>query len=158
MLSVAASIHLLTAITRSLAPRDDGAPVDARDALVGAAREVGPGCFWAAVTTLAGFGSFLWSDLVSFRDFGVLSSIGIVVAYLVTFTLLPALLHAPLVRSARRPERRPGRALPDEILGAVRTTVARYPRFVLVACLAAFGLLATGAARLHYANDFGFGE
>lgn len=150
VIAVAASIHLLAAIARS----DER---DARAALVGAAGEVGPGCFWAAATTLAGFGSFLWSDLVSFRHFGALSAVGIVIAYVVTFTLLPALLYAPLARRARRPGRR-SRALPDEILAAMRTTVARYPRFVLIACLAGFGLLATGASRLHYANDFGFGE
>jgi hypothetical protein len=118
---------------------------------------VGPGCFWAAATTVAGFASFLWSDLVSFRDFGALASAGVVLAYLVNFTLLPALLHAPLGRAALRPRRRPP-ALPDEILGAVRHTVWRYPRFVLAATLASFGVLAMGASRLHYANDFGFGE
>ena len=150
VIAIAASIHLLAAVAHTDATA-------ARDVAIRAAREVGPGCFWAAATTVAGFGSFLWSDLVSFRDFGALAAVGVVLAYLVNFTLLPALLHAPLVRRSARPRRTPP-VLPDEILGAVRTTVARYPRFVLAACLAGFGLLATGAGRLHYANDFGFGE
>jgi hypothetical protein len=150
VIAIAASIHLLAAVARA-------APGDPRATLAAAALEVGAGCFWAAATTVAGFASFLWSDLASFRDFGLLASLGVVLAYLVNFTFLPALLVAPLARrEAPAPVRAP--ALPDEILAALRTTVSRYPRFVLLACLGAFGVLATGVSRLHYANDFGFGE
>lgn len=149
VLAIAASIHLLSAIGRAPAG-------DARALLVRAASEVGPGCFWSAVTTMAGFASFLWSDLESFRDFGTLAAVGVAVAYGTTFTLLPALLHGPLAR--RRSAARQPIALPDEMLGALRRTVSNYPRFVVAACLASFGLLATGASRLHYAHDFGFGE
>lgn len=150
VLAIAASIHLLAAVARSTEP-------DARAVLVDAARDVGPGCFWAATTTVAGFASFLWSDLVSFRDFGALASLGVVVAYVVNFTLMPALLYVPLSRGRMR-RARPPLAWPDEILAAIRRTVGRYPRFVLTTCLASFALLATGASRLHYATDFGFGE
>lgn len=148
VIAVAASIHLLTAIVREHA----GDPVTR---LLAAVRDVGPGCFWAAATTLLGFASFLWSDLASFRHFGALASIGVLLTYLITFTLLPALL---CLRLRRGEPRRRVRALPDEILSAVRATVGRYPRFVLIASLGGFALLASGATRLHYASDFGFGE
>ena len=85
VIAVTTSIHLLTAWLRR-------PPGDPRDSLVAAAREVGLGCFWASVTTMAGFASFLWSDLESFRNFGMMAAIGISLAVLLTFTLLPALL------------------------------------------------------------------
>jgi predicted RND superfamily exporter protein len=150
VIAVAASIHLLATVARS-------GDRDPAGALVAAAREVGPGCFWAAATTAAGFGSFLWSDLASFRHFGALSSLGVAIAFAFNFTLLPALLFLHLRRAAPRARSRTT-ALPDEILGALRATVGRHPRFVLTACLAGFAILASGVSRLHYASDFGFGE
>ena len=148
VIAVAASIHLLAAVVR----RHDADP---HTCVLSAVRDVGPGCFWAAVTTLVGFASFLWSDLASFRHFGMLASIGMLLTYLTTFTLLPALLLLRLRRGKRCAH---ARALPDEIIGAVRSTVGRYPRFVLIACIGGFALLAGGVQRLHYASDFGFGE
>jgi hypothetical protein len=93
----------------------------------------------------------------SFRHFGGLAALGVGIAFLVTFTLLPALLYLHLRRSSTRSRARAS-ALPDEILAAVRDTLRRYPRSVLAACLGGFALLATGVPRLHYASDFGFGE
>lgn len=148
VIAVAASIHLLAAVVRQRGQQP-------AERLLAAARDVGPGCFWAAATTLAGFASFLWSDLASFRHFGALASAGVVLTYLTSFTLLPALLCLRLRRGGPRVG---ARTLPDQILAAVRGTVGRYPRFVLVACVGGFALLASGVQRLHYASDFGFGE
>jgi predicted RND superfamily exporter protein len=150
VIAVATSIHYLTAVARSLER-------DVAQRLVDAAREVGPGCFWTTATTAVGFDSFLWSDLASFRHFGGLAALGVVIAFAVTFTLLPALLLLHL-RRARTESRAAAAALPSEIVHAIRDVVVRYPRFVVVACVGGFALLATGAPRLHYAADFGFGE
>ena len=150
VIAIATSIHLLTAVARA-EQRDPAAR------LVAASREVGLGCFWTTATTAVGFDSFLWSDLTSFRHFGGLAALGVVLSFVVTFTLLPALLYLHLRRTTARSRVRTS-ALPDEILAAIRDTVRRYPRFVVAACLGGFALLATGAPRLHYASDFGFGE
>lgn len=150
VIAVATSIHYLTAVARS--PERATAR-----RLADAAREVGPGCFWTTATTAVGFDSFLWSDLASFRHFGGLAALGVVIAFLATFTLLPALLFLHL-RRAHVQSRAVASALPSQIVHAIRDVVVRYPRFVVVACVGGFALLATGAPRLHYAADFGFGE
>ena len=153
VIAVAGSIHLLAALLRACERLPNHA--GPRDRLIEAAREVGPGCFWSTFTTAVGFGSFLWSDLESFRDFGLLAAIGVAAGFLLTFTLLPALLSLRMRRGALR-ERRG--ALAREILAAIADTVERYPRFVLWATAGGFVLLGLGALRLHYASDFGFGE
>lgn len=177
-IAIAGSIHLLAAIVR-VARRDSeeganaaegisevaegqthpcrGRRARSRRLVVAAARDVGAGCFWSAVTTAAGFASFLGSDLVTFRHFGALAAAGVGVAFLVTFTLLPALLCLRLQRAEFRTHPRCG-VLIREVLDAVHDSVTRYPRFVLLAALGTFLLLALGVGRLQYASDFGFGE
>lgn len=149
-IAIAGSIHLVAAVARAA----EGPP---GRILVSAARDVGEGCFWSAFTTAAGFASFGTSDLASFRHFGALAAAGVVLSFVVTFALLPALLCLRLRRGPLR-----GRArrspLAREVLGALRETVTRHPRFVVAASLVAFAVLASGVVRLRYASDFGFGE
>lgn len=177
-IAIAGSIHLLIAVVRAgevdpddsagLADNASGASVrqrNRRDArrlrsgrlLVAAARDVGAGCFWSAMTTAGGFVSFLASDLQTFRHFGVLAAAGVGTAFLVTFTLLPALLCLRLRRGDFRSDPRRG-VLIREVLDALHETVVRHARFVRIASLGTFLLLALGAGRLQYASDFGFGE
>ncbi len=177
-IAIAGSIHLLAAVVRasrrgseegtngaedigevamSQANSGQGRRVRSRRLVVAAARDVGAGCFWSAVTTAAGFASFLGSDLVTFRHFGALAAAGVGVAFLVTFTLLPALLCLRLQRAEFRTHPRRG-ALIREVLDAAHESVSRHPRFVRLATLGTFLMLTLGAGRLHYASDFGFGE
>jgi hopanoid biosynthesis associated RND transporter like protein HpnN len=72
-------------------------------ALIAAAREVGPSIALAAAAIAAGFFAFLPTPYIGISELGVIAGIGIVVAFLLTITLLPALLHVikPKVASAR---------------------------------------------------------
>lgn len=146
VIAITASIHLLTAFLRH--PDLEPGP-----ALVRAAEEVGPGCLWAAATTVAGFGSFLLSDLASFRHLGLSAAIGLVLAFIGTFTLLPALLCLRPPRT-RGPDRaRMG--VVREVLGAAGSAVARRPIFVLVTGGVLLLGLAAGIPRLYYEVEFG---
>jgi hypothetical protein len=147
VIAVATSIHLLTAVART--HERDPAARSRRGARGRTRLLLDHGHHRGR------FDSFLWSDLESLPL--ALAALGVGIAFLVTFTLLPALLYLHLRRSSTRSRVRAS-ALPDEILAAVRDTLRRYPRFVLAACLGGFALLATGVPRLHYASDFGFGE
>ncbi len=146
VIAITAAIHLLTGFLRH--PELGPGP-----ALVEAADEVGPGCFWAAVTTAAGFGSFLLSDLASFRQFGLAAAIGLGLAFLGTFTLLPALLclMSPRTRGADRARL----GVVRELLSAALGAVSGRPTFVLVTGLAVLIGLAAGIPRLYYEVDFG---
>ncbi|MAE93826.1 MAG: hypothetical protein CL910_04130 [Deltaproteobacteria bacterium] len=146
VIAITAAIHLLTGFLRH-PDLEPGA------ALVRAADQVGPGCLWAAVTTAVGFGSFVLSDLGSFRQFGLAAAIGFILAFLGTFTLLPALLCLMPPRT-RGPDRaRLG--VVREILSAAVGAVSSRPTFVLVTGMAVFIGLAAGIPRLYYEVDFG---
>ena len=64
-------------------------------------------CLYAALTTIAGFGSLLLSDILPVRAFGWMMSAGIVVSLTTTFLLFPAGLmllskKAPQIKKAKR--------------------------------------------------------
>jgi predicted RND superfamily exporter protein len=146
VIALTASIHLLTAFLRFPG-------LDPPAALVEAADQVGPGCLWAAITTAAGFGSFVLSDLASFREFGVAATIGLALGLVVTFSLLPALLclRPPRTRGAARARL----GVVHELLAAAQATVMHRPGFVLAAGSAVLLALAAGSSRLYYEVDFG---
>jgi len=146
VLAITTSIHLVTAFLRY--PEHASAA-----ALVRAADEVGPGCLWAAFTTAAGFASFLVSDLASFRQFGLAAGIGLALAFVGTFALLPALLCLRPPRMRHADGMRLG--VVRELLSAAVGAVTSRPRFVLATgCLVFIGL-AFGIPRLYYEVDFG---
>lgn len=56
-------------------------------------KEVGFPTLLTLITTVVGFLSLLFSSIIPIRDFGIYTSVGIVIAFILTYTLLPALLH-----------------------------------------------------------------
>lgn len=146
VIAITASIHLVTTYLR----HGDLAP---SAALVQAADEVGPGCLWASFTTAAGFASFLVSDLVSFRQFGIAAGMGLALAFVGTFTLLPALLclRPPRIRGADSVRL----TMVHDLLTAALAAVRSRPTFVLATGSVVLVGLACGIPRLYYEVDFG---
>ena len=150
VVAITASIHLLTTYLRE-------PELEPAAALVAASHKVGAGCFWAAATTAVGFGSFLTSDLESFQSFGGIGAIGIALGFVITFTLLPALLCVFRVRRQERGSH--GRPpLVGEVLQVAQQAVTRSPRFVLAIGLAVLAFLVAGLPWLRYEADYGFSE
>jgi len=56
-------------------------------------REVGFPTFLTLITTVVGFLSLLFSSIKPIKDFGIYTSVGIIIAFALTYTLLPALLY-----------------------------------------------------------------
>lgn len=56
-------------------------------------KEVGFPTFLTLITTVVGFLSLLFSSIGPIREFGVFTSVGVVIAFILTYTLLPALLY-----------------------------------------------------------------
>ncbi len=86
------AIHLLARYSRARLEVTAISRAERRQALVQAARDAGPPCIAATLTTAAGFLSFPGSGLESLTRFGLTSALGIIAALLLTFSLLPVLL------------------------------------------------------------------
>jgi predicted RND superfamily exporter protein len=56
-------------------------------------KEVGFPTFLTLITTVVGFLSLLFSSIIPIREFGIYTSIGVVIAFILTYTLLPSLLY-----------------------------------------------------------------
>jgi hopanoid biosynthesis associated RND transporter like protein HpnN len=71
-------------------------------ALTGAAETIGPSLVLAAGATAIGFFSFVPTDYVGVRELGWIAGAGMIIAIILNFTLLPALLT--LLKPAAEPE------------------------------------------------------
>ncbi len=56
-------------------------------------KEVGFPTFLTLITTVVGFLSLLFSSIKPIKEFGIYTSIGVTIAFILTYTLLPALLY-----------------------------------------------------------------
>lgn len=86
-INIAYVIHVLS---RYYEEREDGLSVDLSTTT--AIKTVGVAVFLTAVTTVIGFSSFLITDIPPMRDFGLLCMLGIAFSFLLSLTLLPAIV------------------------------------------------------------------
>jgi predicted RND superfamily exporter protein len=124
-------------------------------------RKIGKAVFLAALTTFAGFGSFIFTSVLPIREFGCFSAFGVFASFMVALTLIPALL---LIRGPR-PMRAPPRSkdAPDlsgtadpfsDVIAGVFMGIARKRRTVML--LAALATLVSlyGVSRVIIDNIF----
>jgi predicted RND superfamily exporter protein len=106
-------------------------------------------CLFASLTTIAGFGSLLYSGILPVITFGWMMSAGIAVSLTVTFILLPALLV--LMPKGPTPKRLSLRFPLPEILG---TFTEKHGKGILIASALALLFCITGIMRLQVENSF----
>ncbi|MBU1671187.1 MAG: MMPL family transporter [Actinobacteria bacterium] len=73
-----------------------------------AVKTVGVAVFLTAITTVFGFSSFTITDIPPMRDFGIVCMIGIVFSFILSITLLPAVI---VLRDRRKSEEKLGKHL-----------------------------------------------
>jgi hopanoid biosynthesis associated RND transporter like protein HpnN len=114
-------------------------------ALVNAARNVGVPLSLAAAATAAGFFSFLPTSYGGFSELGEIAGIGMIVAYLTSITLLPALLMVLNPPGEKEP-------LGFRALGPIDRFTERYRVAIIVGTL----VIVLGALPLLYFLHFDF--
>jgi hypothetical protein len=143
VIGVAESVHLISAYLDRLRAGDAR-----RAALAWTLREVGPACLWTSLTTVIGFASLFAVRIESVRTFAAFASLGVVAAFVVSVTVLPALLvRLPLERAARV---RAG-------LGALELgrTAGRHPALAVLVVAASVLVGALGIPRIEVATHDG---
>lgn len=131
IIGISDSIHLIGRYGEELT---EG--VSAVDACRAATRRMLVACFLTSFTTAVGFGSLLSSSTQILRGFGALAAIGVLVAFVVTISFLPAALA-----SAPRPRRAIGGGGALR-LGALAAPLSRHSALVI----AGFAIAAAAAA------------
>jgi hypothetical protein len=141
---------VIVAYGRYVEERTAGADLDG--ALAAVRREVNPGIFWGAVTTMATFGVFLLVRLRGLKEMGLLTALGIGFIMIFTFTLLPVLLHLD-ERLHRRCDRLPLLRISSFGVEAVIAFSVRHARAVAGLVLAGAVLMGALAWSLPFADD-----
>jgi len=143
-LGVADSIHILVSFFHALRRGKRR-----NEALVEAMRLNTQPVFLTSITTVVGFLSLNFGDSPPFRLLGNLTAFGVMVAWVFSMTLLPALIAILPARSAPRFK-------PADLLGEwLGTLVTRHYRAVLVA-MAVVTVALVGAIRTLRVNDVYF--
>ena len=145
VVALALAIHLVVRYRELEAKEPD---LGRAERAVMAARLMFVPCFYTAVTTMVAFTSLVVAGIKPVIDFGWMMTAGIVVAFAVSFTLVPALI-------ALLPD--PGAKGASDTLSMTRwfaTVVERFGGAVLVVTSALVLLVALGLSRLQVENRF----
>jgi len=110
-------IHMVTHYLEDSKNRTAGASFgleEHRFLILSLIRKIGKAVFLAALTTVAGFSSFCFTTVIPIREFGLFSTFGVLVAFLMAIALIPSLL---LIRGPSKPKigGRPGSAFAGSI-------------------------------------------
>jgi predicted RND superfamily exporter protein len=145
IITISMNIHLAVRYIQLLRDSPEASQLELVSATLG--KMVWP-CLYTALTTIIGFSSLVLSDIKPVIDFGWMMSIGLAVAFLTSFTLLPALLM--LLKPAGED---PGR---EEVpfTAALASVTQRYGTAILVSAGVLALVSAVGISRLEVENSF----
>jgi len=116
------AVHLL-----ALVDRDVLRGKDHRSAIIDAISHAGLAVFMTSVTTAAGFLSFVSAQLAPVSHLGIIAPVGIMLAFLYTVTLLPALLVLVGPRAGRHGQQTVIAPRLGGVLAGVGAAAARHP-------------------------------
>ncbi len=101
-------IHIITHYYEELKAKGNLDKASHKELLAETLSKIGMPVMLAALTTIAGFGSLSFTEILPVRDFGIYSSFGVLAALVTSLTLIPALLvwRGPAkVSTPKKPER-----------------------------------------------------
>jgi len=149
IITMAITIHLIVRYL-DLASQNPGS--EQRTLILNTVRLMVTPCLYAALTTIAGFGSLLLCDLLPVKTFGWMMIAGITVSLAVTFLLFPAGLMVVNKEPprARRTIKRSRYSLTSFLAGFTGTN----GKTILVSSGIIFGISILGISRLVVENSF----
>ncbi|MFQ5698403.1 MAG: RND family transporter [Myxococcota bacterium] len=143
IIGVTDSIHLLNRYSRHL----DSEGIEG--ALARAARDLGVPALVTSLTSAAGLAAFALGPMPRLREFGLFAALGVMAAFLATFTLLPVWIAT--FQTRRRP--RKARTTSDIILTHSRRLSLRHPALVLASTACVVLVSVIGIRQLRIQNE-----
>ena len=146
-------IHVVSHYYDEMSGRKNVGDAEHREIIYAVLRKVGWPVFLAAITTFAGFISFCFTSVVPIFEFGIFSSFGVMAAFAVSVTLIPALLiiRGPVRRTPKYKMSEIEAGSEDPLSGAIADSlcaVSRKRRTVLGIAVIAVLLSCFGVAHL----------
>ena len=80
------SMHIISAFNRIKQKQES---ISLQEAMIRSVSEVGPPCLLTSITTAAGFLAFNAADIRPFQEMGIYASIGVIMTFLLSFTIVP---------------------------------------------------------------------
>jgi hypothetical protein len=145
-MGVCDSVHILVIRDRLLA---SGATRD--ESIARAIGHSGSAVVMTSLTTAGGLVSFAVASVAPIAHLGVVAPIGVMIALVLTLTLLPALLAVIPGSAGARAE--VGRDLVSSCLSACAEVSVRHPVFVVSVCGVLAAVALAGATRLRFSQD-----
>ncbi len=145
IITISMNIHLAVRYRQLLQDMPDAGQVDLVETTL--RRMVWP-CLYTSLTTIIGFSSLVFSDIKPVQDFGWMMSAGLMVAFLTSFSLFPAVL----VLFERREERASPAGLP--LTAELAGLTERHGNAILVTAAVVALVGGFGISRLTVENSF----
>ena len=146
ILTMSMNIHL---VVRYRELQRDHADLDQLELVRRTMAQMARPSLYTALTNIIGFGSFVLCDIKPVIDFGWMMSIGLLVAFLCTFLLFPALLVLTPRKTFTRPELQ-GYAFTE----ALARITERHGKTILVTSLLVAVMAVLGMRKLEVENSF----
>ncbi len=141
------SIHLLAAFFRNL-----DRTLDKRRSMMEASGKTGLPILMTSLTTAAGLLSFIPADLKSISDLGRISALGVILAFLYTVVLLPALIAVFPVKP-RKIRQHSLPVLTDRLFDGLARLTARFPGPTVIVSLMLFTSACLLALSLRFSHN-----
>jgi hypothetical protein len=146
IITMAITIHLIVRYRELCSKKPEAGQ---QELVLDTVRLMGKPCLYAALTTIAGFGSLLLSDILPVVTFGWMMSAGISLSLVMTFLLFPSVLM--LMDRETPPVRKDTRFSLTPFLAGFTET---HGLTIRITCCIAFILSAVGITRLTVENSF----
>ena len=128
---------------------------DRKAALIAAADLTGLPCLFTSMTTMVGFGSLMAMELRPGKEMGMFAAIGVVVAFVMTFLLLPPLLSFGFGKDERSDYEAKGLTKSYvKFLGFIAELAIKARKPILVLGVVLFGLGIWGLSLVEVSADF----
>ncbi len=146
VLCIANSVHIIYRFRRGRRKHDR-----LKDAVLAATSSVFKPCFFTSATTAIALSSFAFAKIPPLQTFGVFAALGVMIAFALTFMVLPAML-------VLLPERTTARSSAGEELGRGLAALAdravlNSPRLIIASSIVVFLLSIVGLMKLEYNAD-----
>lgn len=124
-----------------------------KQALVDAMEHAGLAMFLTSLTTAAGLGSFVTANLLPVANMGIFTSVGVMLAFVLTVIVLPALLALTPLKVRQRHHSPHTSPLIDRVIDSAIHLSYHYPKSIIIGSAALLVVSCALASQMHFSHN-----